>query len=338
MVPGSTKHTHRGTDAYRQILRTSRPGAAMLPEIREAAMTRRAGVAALILMLLLAGCGGSSDSSDDGGTSGGGGGGGGTRPLPDPAPTEFAQTRGAPVCPDGFRALPGPAGRERTWSACGSADGSDMIVYNLSEATLLVSPDAGTKLATDAPTDLTDPHDQAWQALLDVKDPGPDPQANGARGSVNAGWFYLPPDGAIRATSTTGGASTHISVDVFATARHTIALSVAAYLTGKVTGKVTPKPLAIRQAVTSCVQELKVTADDLESPPPPAFLTQQIVAAGDACYSVIRSLDTTAPPPEELGQVVSKEARSLSKAAFVKMPPEVWADVLRFVGQLAHAR
>lgn len=254
-----------------------------------------------------------------------------------PTPTVLPQARLAPPCPpDAHDPLTVASAHRSTWSACANDAGTVMYVYNISQAALLASPYPLATLHREmTPLSLSSGHATALATLSALTNPQPDPQANGQVARARAGWVYVAPQSYVRVTSpvwsTTGA---YLAIDYYATVQYTMARALGDYLVGKVT----PRPLALRNSVLSCGQQINVTVKMENDPPPPVNIVQNIIRAGSACYDAIKSLDPDAPEPSVLADDVAGEAKGFAKGLLLKLPAEEWEEGFRLLGQLAHDR
>jgi hypothetical protein len=142
---------------------------------------------------------------------------------------------------------------------------------------------------------------------------------------------YVGPGSSVLAASSTPFAtSVQVKVDLYATMRFTVARAVAGY----VVGKVTPQPLALRGAIESCVKDLMVTGRDVEEPPAFVDVVHDVVHAGASCRAAVNSLTRDPAPTPRLASDVSKEVKGFSKGLALKVPAEVWSDLLRAAAQV----
>jgi hypothetical protein len=220
-----------------------------------------------------------------------------------------------------------------TWSVCANDAGTIMYVYNISEDTLLASPYPGATVQPGmVPSNLSVGDTMAY-GILSVLTAQRDPQANGQIGLADSGWIYIAPESYIRVTSRLpGGADAYLLTDYYATIQYTIARALGDYLNDKVT----PKPLALWNALLDCGQQLNVTAEMANDPPPLVNVAEDLVRAGSSCYDAIKSLDPDAPQASVLADDVAGESRVFAKGLLLKLPPEVWEEGFEFLGKLAH--
>jgi hypothetical protein len=210
-----------------------------------------------------------------------------------------------------------------------------MYVYNISEAALLAYPYPCAQLHRAlVPLSISSGQDASLATLAALTNPGPDPQANGQVTTAQAGWVYVAPGSSVKVTSPSRSTmGVHLAIDYYATVQYTMARAIGDYLLSKVT----PTSLSLRNGLLSCGQQINVTAEVLNAPPPPPNIVQDIVRTSSDCYDAIKSLDPDAPQPSALADEVAHEAEGFSKDLLLKLPPEVWEEGFRFLDQLAHA-
>ena len=266
-------------------------------------------IAALVVVVALAGCGETSDES--GGPHGS---------------DTTTTTTTTPECPTSADIpLVVPAGwPQTTWSACGNNDGTEMALFNLTDESLLVEPH-GLAFVSVLPSAAAfgTPEELAQAALAQALDPARDPQAT----DVRPGSKYLGPHRSVRITSLLpNGATVSVRKDYYATARWAVSTSVASWAVGKVT----PRPLALRNAVLGCAQDVSVSGADVANPPALSDIIHNTVGLGIDCSGLLRSLTSE----EKSAATLADEVADLSKGIVKEVPAGFWEDLLHAAGQL----
>jgi hypothetical protein len=173
-----------------------------------------------------------------------------------------------------------------------------------------------------------------------VASPGsqPDPEVNGQVSRPNAGWAYVAPGSSVSVQPQAGNkdaADGSVQIDYYATVQYELALAVSDDLTGQLK----PKELSVKDEALECGQELNVTSQTLNDPPPPADTVADVVKLGAHCYTAVKALTgNSGQSAADLADGLRNNLEGLAKDFALKVPPEVLEQGGRILDQLAHDR
>jgi len=220
--------------------------------------------------------------------------------------------------------VPVAKSRFKMWRVCGKP--GTLIVQNISEQTLLVSPQNTEKLQVLRSADAETIEGMAEEALsgllaLDTLDAQ-------VGSSAHLGAVYVAPGAIVRATGPIDDATrVDISASLYGTLRYAGAKAFGTYATDKLGALIASRQLVIRQAMRSCVDGLRVTDADLANQPDMISFAQEEISESASCYSAARSLD-----PDRTTPTFKREIRGFAKTAVKELPAGFWTDLIHWLG------